>query len=185
MACFTESETGSREGTQFTSDQLVLDATVDDGRETSVPPEPTTGGILLPTRSVPARLFIHHAAAGGVPAEHRFHGCRNRLPFLLSARGPKSGPILKCFAELMEPMGSGSPVTAGMHTNHTDATDAIRLLSGPVRDWFAGAFPAGPTPAADYWPGRESPRASICCWSRPQARKRRRRVPGDPRPLVP
>ena len=53
----------------------------------------------------------------------------------------------------MEPMGPGCPVTAGMHATNTEATDALRSLSGPVKDWFAGAFPAGPTSAQRLgWP---------------------------------
>jgi len=40
-----------------------------------------------------------------------------------------------------------------MHTIDTEARDALGSLSGPVRDWFAGAFPEGPTPAQRLaWP---------------------------------
>jgi len=50
-------------------------------------------------------------------------------------------------------MGPGCPITAGMHTIDTEARDALGSLSGPVRDWFAGAFPEGPTPAQRLaWP---------------------------------
>ena len=52
-----------------------------------------------------------------------------------------------------EPMGPGCPITAGMHTIDIEARDALGSLSGPVRDWFAGAFPEGPTPAQSLaWP---------------------------------
>jgi ATP-dependent Lhr-like helicase len=34
-----------------------------------------------------------------------------------------------------------------MHAMDRPAEDALGLLSGPVRDWFAAAFPEGPTPA--------------------------------------
>ncbi|MGZ3412697.1 MAG: DEAD/DEAH box helicase [Isosphaeraceae bacterium] len=50
-------------------------------------------------------------------------------------------------------MGPGCPITAGMHTIDIEARDALGSLSGPVRDWFAGAFPEGPTPAQSLaWP---------------------------------
>ena len=50
-------------------------------------------------------------------------------------------------------MGPGCPITAGMHTIDIEAGDALGSLSGPVRDWFAGAFPEGPTPAQRLaWP---------------------------------
>ena len=50
-------------------------------------------------------------------------------------------------------MGPGCPITAGMHTIETEASDELGSLSGPVRDWFAGAFPEGPTPAQRLaWP---------------------------------
>ena len=50
-------------------------------------------------------------------------------------------------------MGPGCPITARMHTIDTEARDALGSLSGPVRDWFAGAFPEGPTPAQRLaWP---------------------------------
>ena len=50
-------------------------------------------------------------------------------------------------------MGPGCPITAGMHTIDIEARDALGSLSGPVRDWFAGAFPEGPTPAQRLaWP---------------------------------
>ena len=40
-----------------------------------------------------------------------------------------------------------------MHTIDTEAQDALALLSRPVRDWFAGAYPEGPTPAQRLaWP---------------------------------
>ena len=50
-------------------------------------------------------------------------------------------------------MGPGCPITAGMHTIDIEARDALGSLSGPVRDWFAGVFPEGPTPAQSLaWP---------------------------------
>jgi ATP-dependent helicase Lhr and Lhr-like helicase len=50
-------------------------------------------------------------------------------------------------------MGSGRPIIAGMHTIDTQARDALKSLSGPVRGWFAAAFPEGPTPAQRLaWP---------------------------------
>ena len=50
-------------------------------------------------------------------------------------------------------MGPGCPITAGMHTIDIEARDALGLLSGPVGDWFTGAFPEGPTPAQRLaWP---------------------------------
>jgi ATP-dependent Lhr-like helicase len=40
-----------------------------------------------------------------------------------------------------------------MHAHEDQAKDALGRLSGPVRDWFRGAFPAGPTPAQiAAWP---------------------------------
>jgi hypothetical protein len=34
-----------------------------------------------------------------------------------------------------------------------EASDGTAMLSGPVRTWFAGAFPEGPTPAQERaWP---------------------------------
>jgi ATP-dependent Lhr-like helicase len=40
-----------------------------------------------------------------------------------------------------------------MHMIDVEVKDALALLSGPVRDWFAGAFADGPTPAQRLaWP---------------------------------
>src|SRR3954452_23238039 len=53
----------------------------------------------------------------------------------------------------MEPMGPGCPIFARMHMTEIEARDHTAMLSGPVRSWFAGAFPEGPTPAqALAWP---------------------------------
>jgi ATP-dependent Lhr-like helicase len=40
-----------------------------------------------------------------------------------------------------------------MHTTESDASNALGVLSGPVRDWFLRTFPRGPTPAQSLaWP---------------------------------
>src|SRR3954454_1861491 len=40
-----------------------------------------------------------------------------------------------------------------MHKTKTEARDETARLSGPVRSWFVGAFPEGPTPAQQLaWP---------------------------------
>src|SRR3954471_41123 len=40
-----------------------------------------------------------------------------------------------------------------MHMTKTEARDETAMLSGPVRSWFAAAFPEGPTPAQERaWP---------------------------------
>ncbi len=64
-----------------------------------------------------------------------------------------SQPDIVMIAVQREPMGPGCPITVGMQTINTEARDALGSLSGPVRDWFAGAFPEGPTPAQRLaWP---------------------------------
>src|SRR3954452_13883078 len=53
----------------------------------------------------------------------------------------------------MEPMGPGCPIFARMHMTEIEARDHTAMLSGPVRSWFAAAFPEGPTPAQERaWP---------------------------------
>ena len=60
---------------------------------------------------------------------------------------------IEVIAVQKETMGPGRPIIAGMHTIDIEARDALESLSGPVRDWFAGAFPEGPTPAQGLaWP---------------------------------
>jgi ATP-dependent Lhr-like helicase len=52
-----------------------------------------------------------------------------------------------------EPMGLGCRIIVRMHTIDTDAADALGWLSRPVREWFAEAYPQGPTPAQSLtWP---------------------------------
>ena len=50
-------------------------------------------------------------------------------------------------------MGPGRPIIAGMHTTDIRQGTHWRCFRGPVRDWFAAAFPGGPTPAQRLaWP---------------------------------
>ena len=72
-----------------------------------------------------------------------------------------------------------------MHTIDIEARDALASLSGPVRDWFDGAFPAGPTPAqARAWP-LIGAGENVLLVSPTGTGQDPGRVPGDPRSALP
>ena len=101
-----------------------------------------------------------------------------------SALGPIPSPTTIEFRRRSR-WGQDVPSLLGCTRIDTEARDALGLLSGPVRDWFAGAFPEGPTPAQRLaWPPIAAGEHLLLV-SPTGTGKTLAGVPGDPRPAVP